>query len=304
MTWTITDHGDESYTVSALTTLDDIYFICSEDALANRVGIYAATEAQAIDCIALEHVLRAHGAITDAPSGISTKLVAYWGDLDQLRIPARWIDSDFQERATAGTLNVGWGSGVPLATHDLLVAFISVGSTTLGTVATPSGWTALRDDQQTGVVRRVHTYVFTRYVPASYTPSTDFVSTGATIDGMTGEVHVVRDANRVTPIGSVHAANTLTGVDPTSPSVNLNNGFDRVVIAHLAHNHGATSRSHTPNSGYTERQDGEASGAVILGSCSQTKTFVGSQSSTGAITFDCTDTVTADYVGITVAIGA
>lgn len=304
MTWTITLNRSEPgegdyYTVSALTTLPSFDFLLPATVLTERQSLYTAP--LAVGCVAGEHLMRLHGTDADMPLDVKNKLIEVHGTLDALRIPPEWISADVQILNAAGSITVGWGSGASIAKNDLLVAFVTISSTLASTVATPAGWTALRDDERVGA-RRIHTYVFYRFSDSDTTGTTAFVSTGATIDGMTAGIHVIRDANLVNPI-DVSGATVDSGVDPLAPSVTTTK-LNTVVLAHLGHDHLAGGFSHTPASDHTERTDVETTGATTrLGACSQTKSFAAA-AATGTVLFDCTRVVASDYVTERIAVRA
>lgn len=212
--------------------------------------------------------------------------------------PAFHVGQTTATGTTGSTLVVNKPSGV--TQNDLMLAFIGVkGPVTAPTIATPSGWTASVTNT-TGAIRSACFYkIAGASEPSSYT----WTFTG-TVSLSTGEISRIVGPDTTTPIGATASATVTPAAldpDPNVPSVTTT-GSDRLVYAHLLHDHAALTQSHTPPANHVETTDFQASAVGdFLGQTTSWRVFAAA-GATGGVEVDCTETVGTSGVMFRVAV--
>lgn len=174
---------------------------------------------------------------------------------------------------------------------DFLIAHIARNYTTLvgATITPPSGWTLLLTNSSGAMDSWVYYKFAGASEPSSYTWTLG--ATGTVAQSCGGDIHRITAVDTSTPIdvSATAALGVATGdADPDSPSVTTTVA-NTMVFAFLAHDHGAVSHTHTPDTGQEEKQDynSTASTGDFLGMHTMIKVY-SATGATGTAEHNCT----------------
>jgi hypothetical protein len=205
-----------------------------------------------------------------------------------------WQSEAHTVGATGTTLTVNKPTGT--VDGDLLLAFIALTGTasTPDVSSVPTDWALIRHTSQAdgAGIDRVRSY----WKLASGEGASYNWGFSAAADANLGEIHCIRGVHQTTPI-NIDNGNGQNVIDPINPTVTTTS-VNCLVFAFLWHDHllgtAPTNGTHAPPAGHDEHgeQIDTHTAAANYRSHTMTKVFAAA-ASTGTVTHDCTNTVTA-----------